>query len=328
MFNGARSEVFRPPSTGFYHFGVQPWGTPALAPAAYSITATLVGDDHPDTAAEAVILPGWMDDVTISGRTQPGDVDHFRVYVPRGDPVNVWARCGDGIRVIGAGDHLSVRDSAGVEVSSCDFCSRSTSACFVAINGPGIFDVSIAPNLRTSGGAYLLNTAPRIVGGHPGLRCSSASLAGGTWLLDPQCDLGRNPHVSGVIYAESETEHLWFEAHEGKVYSIRFLSSMAEATLHYPTAANFTSPDTVPLFRLPALNDATERAEGRQSVTFVAPVTGWYRLRVVGKVPSAEGLEGTYPSIFTVEFAEASALLSDYPELEEWSHVPSTASCP
>jgi hypothetical protein len=115
---------------------------------------------------------------------------------------------------------------------------------------------------------------------------------------------------------------------KGKVYSIRFLSSMAEATLHYLTSANFTSPDAVPLFRLPAVSDATESAAGRQSVTFVAPITGWYRLRVVGKVPSVEGLEGTYPSLFTVEFAETSAAVNDYPELEEWSHIPGTASCP
>jgi hypothetical protein len=77
-----RSATFHAASTGFYHFGVAP-GLPvsegSWAGAGYELRATLVGDDHPDTAAEAYILPGWMGDGVIGGRVGRGDVDHFRL---------------------------------------------------------------------------------------------------------------------------------------------------------------------------------------------------------------------------------------------------------
>jgi hypothetical protein len=225
---------------------------------------------------------------------------------------------------------MTVYDSAGAMVYFCDFGFRGTGSCEVPIapTASGLFDVAIAPNLPASSYTYLLDTAPATAGGTPRLGCFVSTLAGGTSRLQPQCDLGVNPLVSGVVHSDLDVQHLWFHAHEGQLYTIRFDSTMAEATLHHPTATGFTSFDSEPLFRLPARNDIAEREEGRQAVTFVAPVTGWYRLRIRGKVPvDLEGLSGTYPSTFVVEFAATPVRVSDYPELLQWSVVPTGVPC-
>ncbi|MDI7269701.1 MAG: hypothetical protein QME96_17065, partial [Myxococcota bacterium] len=258
---GTDAVSFRVDSTGFYHFGVHPvvpWGEELLYGAMYELTVTLTGDDHPDQVSESVILPARMDDMTVAGRLGRTDWDYFRVYVPRvmptPMPIRVQARSTGGIRWVGSrGVQLLVRGPTGTHVGSCVFGTRTAGSCSVAISSTsgGIYTVILGALDPSSTGTYVLDTAPVTAGDEPRLGCTASSLTPGV-PPSPQCDLGTNPFVSGVLYDGGQREHLWFHAHEGQVYSLRFWSQNGvRASVHHPSSdRSGTSPTGEPLFRL------------------------------------------------------------------------------
>ena len=125
-----------------------------------------------------------------------------------------------------------------------------------------------------------------------------------------------------MLYGAGQRQNFWFYGHEGQVYSVRFDSTLGQASLHHPAStATGTSNDLAVLFRLYEKGEGATPPDG---VSFEAPLTGWYRLEVRGQ-PTYE-LGPSYPSLFTVQFAHAPVHMADYAELPAWGGT-SSATC-
>jgi hypothetical protein len=318
---GTGTTTYLPTDSGYYHFAVSrdPAG-PADA-VAYELAVTMVGDDHPDGLVESVMLPQHTGSTPASGVVQGADRDAYRVAVESWSPTVVRAQLrASRVPVGGPRAVLEAWDyGTGTRVASCSFGSiLGGAACEVTLSPArsAIYHLYVVGPGGTARVPYTLATSPDP--SHPW----PASAPCADWHLPTvapptRCTLGSTgPVLAGAMHFGGESENLWFWGREGRRYSLRFWSvfSGASASLHHPTAQG-TSSDGTPLFRF----DATWPA-----VSFEAPVTGWYRLHVVG--PTGD-LGATLPVPYAIRFAEGPIRMPDYPEILDWAGGSTDGGC-
>lgn len=296
----------------------------------YQVVVTLVGDDHPDADSDAVMIPPATATWPVLGEIRGVDRDVFRVFVPGGETVRVAAT--SRAPTIGLGSpvgRLAVRDPLGASVGDCSFGSlRFGRQCRVDVSGTGagaIYFVSVAGDVA-AGMPYQIETSSAVAGRQPGLGCRAATMPPP---LPSQCHLAADrPLIAGVMHGPG-TEHLWFYGREGRTYALRVWFGVGNGTafLHHPTRDG-TNPDPTVLFELtPGSLESWPGPASGPPVTFEAPLTGWYRVRIVGLPPAMEfGLP--YPMVYAVQWGEGPARMPDFPEILEWAGgaVPGTCA--
>ena len=94
-------------------------------------------------------------------------------------------------------------------------------------------------------------------------------------------------------------------------------------SIHHPTRGG-TSADANALVRWSSTEFAT--------ATVVAPLTGWYRIRLVAEVSGGEfGLPPGVPGLpwpYALRVAEGPAAFPDDPEFDEWAGGSVSGRCP
>lgn len=287
----------------------------------YSLTIRMVDDDYPDTDVEAITLPPFSAGAVPVGQVAGGDADAFRFPVVAAPVVVTVRAVGD----LSPDRYLAYAEFHRVSGATefCRFGRASTPFCQFE-TGPGSPSSPTWYFLRvvglSSGTAYHVSiTPPRlslpfapphtlpcdeaVSAPAPGTRLICDPVAGSWW---PE---GGGPALSGVLRSATETDQLWFHATEGTAYAMRLWLPGGFMSLHSPRVGGTATPDDQHLLLL-----RDESPAG----TFVAPVTGWYRLRV--SRPEGGGLyDGGYPAPYAVRVMRSPGPVDRYPEIHDWT---------